>query len=170
MQVGSKREKSKREKSKRGRRLVLSVVWLLSPAVVVVLAESGFDIPADAWATLQHYGALGTIAFVVALIWWKWPTIQDLPGVASFVGWLTDRVSESKHFFASFHRKPPDRFSIAIARLIDDEDRNVEKLIVAGIRDFPGVEILRVDRKISEDGETPTNAHGVCSATCTQML
>jgi hypothetical protein len=128
-------------------------VWLQPPAVVVVLAENSAETPDPLTAAVktviswlqQHYGVWGIAAALGLLIWWQWPKLKELPGVAPLADWLKDRVIQRKRHVASItgHKPHGDRFSLAVARLINDnEDSESKTLVVEELkRAFPGIEI-----------------------------
>src|SRR5664279_547734 len=148
----------------------MSSVLLQSPAVVAVFAEStatpsvAGSAEAEPLNTAfkaligwlqQHYGIWGTVVAAVVLIWWQWSKIKELPGVTSSAAWLKDRVIEYKRCVASCTGKKArgDRFSLAIARLINDsESSESNTLIHEELKTaFPGIETLNVDSEINDE-------------------
>jgi tetratricopeptide (TPR) repeat protein len=139
---------------------VAFLALLYSPAVFVLLAESSAATPDPVSAALKmlinwllQYGVSGVVVAVVLLIWWQWPKIKDLPGVASLAGFVKDRLIQRKRLIASSigNRPRGDRFSIALARLINDNESGDSKtLILEELKTFPGIEVLNVDSEISD--------------------
>ena len=91
----------------------------------------------------QHYGIWGSLTAAVVLIWWQWSKIKELPGVEPFVRLLKDRAVRLKRRVASSIDNDPrdnDRFAIAIARLIDDNEKSeFKELVVEELKTFSGI-------------------------------
>ena len=88
-------------------------------------------------------------AAACGLVWWKWKDIKERPGVESLLHW--------------FKRKPipkarADRLTIAVARLINDKDREHETLVVDELADFEGVEMIRAGLTVGPETLEKENA------------
>jgi hypothetical protein len=148
----------------------MSSVLLQSPAVVAVFAEStatpsvAGSAEAEplnaAFKTLigwlqQHYGIWGIVVAAVVLIWWQWSKIKELPGVTLLAGWFKDRAIRGKRLVISYTGNKPrgDRFALAIARLINDNESGDSKTLIREElkTEFPGIEVLDVDSEINDD-------------------
>ncbi len=86
------------------------------------------------------------LLFAIGLVWWKWGEIYKLPFVSSTISHLS-RWSVPK--------ADPNRFSILVAHLDNDTNREQELLTVEALKEFEGVQVLRLDRKISLEGPVP---------------
>jgi hypothetical protein len=83
--------------------------------------------------------ALAALIGICIYGWSNWKDIKERPGVAQIVTYL---------FQKSVPAAPAGRLTIAVAHLEDDKDREQEKLLLDGLRDFEGVETLTVDRTV----------------------
>ncbi|HYE27533.1 MAG TPA: hypothetical protein VEA61_04790 [Allosphingosinicella sp.] len=75
-------------------------------------------------------------------VWMNWPSIKDKPGVE----WILDRLTREP-----IPKADPRRFSVAVARLENDRGREHERLILALLGEFKGVQVLQIDRRISAE-------------------
>jgi tetratricopeptide (TPR) repeat protein len=91
----------------------------------------------------------GWSGFIVVLLfvgWWEWDHIEKLPFV---------QYALSLAVRKPVPRASADKFAIAVAHLEDDTDRRDEKLLLAELEKFDGVDILQIDRTIQlPSGET----------------
>src|SRR5215813_11064722 len=72
-------------------------------------------------------------------VWSNWKDFKDRPGVAWVIELLERRPISPA---------PAGHLTIAVTHLEDDKDRQQEKLLLDGLRDFEGVETLTVDRMV----------------------
>jgi hypothetical protein len=72
--------------------------------------------------------------------------VRTWPGSAWLKGWLTRE---------KIPRADPQRFSILVANLENDSGRNYQRLIIEALKEFEGVQVLRLDRLIAVDGTDP---------------
>jgi hypothetical protein len=91
----------------------------------------------------QRFGLPVAILLVLSVaggfVWWNWDDIAKRPGV----DWVTARLHQN-----AVPHAEAGRVTIAVAHLEDDKDREQEKLLLDGLRDFEGVETLPVDRMV----------------------
>jgi tetratricopeptide (TPR) repeat protein len=78
--------------------------------------------------------------------WLHWDTVQHLPGVKNVVTWWHQEA---------LPKADPNRLAVAVAHLDNDEDHNFQKLIIEDLKEFKGVQVLRLDRLISLEGSYP---------------
>jgi hypothetical protein len=76
------------------------------------------------------------------LVWWNWDDIAKRPGVESILARFKQRALPTA---------PAGRLAIAVAHLERDQDREHERLVRDGLREFEGAEVLRVDRTVDLD-------------------
>jgi tetratricopeptide (TPR) repeat protein len=101
----------------------------------------------------KRLGVLGA-AIVVALAvvlfaaWTQWHTVRTWPGIATVVDYLEQ---------APIPTADPERFSVLVAQLENDVDREHERLILALVREFTGIQVLSLDRTISIAGPDPAD-------------
>ncbi len=98
----------------------------------------------------EHYGIFGLVvgAILVAAIYiytnWekvsKWPGIDYI--VAYFKRWPVPKAD-------------PNRFSIVVARLENDEKHEYQRLIVQALKEFEGIQVLALDSTIPLEGPEP---------------
>jgi hypothetical protein len=100
---------------------------------------------------LQRFGPLGWVAVALLLLWWQWAKVKDLPGVATVVRRLGHLVALLRR--RRLPKARGDRFSVGIVHFVDDDDHRAEQLVRSGLSDFLGIEVLTLDREISDDGE-----------------
>src|ERR1700730_9497905 len=74
-----------------------------------------------------------------SVIWWQSDHIAKLPGVEPFLAWFNERALPTA---------PAGRLTIAVAHLDNDKDRQHERLVLHGLRQFEGVEVKQLDRTI----------------------
>ena len=102
-------------------------------------------------AVYKRFGRPGLVALfllgVVGMAWWNWDHIRQLPGVQPILTW-----------FSGLPQADPDRFTVALAHLENDDDRRYEDLIFEGLdeqfasQDKNAVQILLFDRTIERGG------------------
>ena len=110
---------------------------------------------------LAHFGIWGTLAAVLIIAWWQWPKIKELPGVAPLVTLLKDRIVKGKRLVVSTtgNTARGDRLSIAVARLINDNEGSDSKtLVLEELKTFAGIEVLDVDSEIDDVDVTTGHA------------
>src|SRR3974390_2496025 len=97
----------------------------------------------------EHFGVVGLIGLfllgVAAYIYKNWDKVKTWPGVASFITWITRRKGP---------KADPRRFSVLVAHLENDEKGEHERLIVEALKEFEGVQVLKLDRTISLEEST----------------
>ena len=76
------------------------------------------------------------------MVWWNWDDIANRPGVESILARFNQRALPTA---------PAGRLAIAVAHLERDQDREHERLVRDGLREFEGAEVLRVDRTVDLD-------------------
>jgi tetratricopeptide (TPR) repeat protein len=83
---------------------------------------------------------------ILTLIWLNWESFYKLPGVSLVI----ERVTQQPLPTAN-----PKKFSIAIAHLEDDPQKNFEALVYEALTEIAGqtIEILQFDRRISGNHE-----------------
>jgi tetratricopeptide (TPR) repeat protein len=92
-------------------------------------------------------GLLGlAVLSVLASAWWNWEQVQKLP-VMSAVIELLSREGPPK--------ADPQRFSIAIAHLENDDRGEKERLISEALREFEGIQVIKIDRTLTLEGTIP---------------
>lgn len=101
----------------------------------------------------KRYGRLG-ILFLAAvttlgLLWWQWDEIKAKPGISAIIDWLEERPVP---------QAAPGKFAVAVAHLDNDPNGDTERLIVEAIEEFPGVQVLRFDRRIALDQDARDEA------------
>jgi hypothetical protein len=69
------------------------------------------------------------------LVWWNWDDIAKRPGVESILARFKQQALPTA---------PAGRLAIAVAHLERDQDREHERLVRDGLREFEGAEVLRV--------------------------
>jgi hypothetical protein len=83
---------------------------------------------------IKHYPVAGPVVLAIAaaavFIWWNWDKFKNLiPGVRTSLAFLARR--------GPLPRPKGDRFAIAVARLInDDDERSTENVVVAALKEF----------------------------------
>ncbi len=86
----------------------------------------------------------------VVWTWWNWDDIGKRPGIQPTLAW-----------FSGLPQADPDRFTVVLARLENDDDRQYENLIFEGLneqfdsQEKNAVQILRFDRTIERRGADP---------------
>jgi tetratricopeptide (TPR) repeat protein len=73
------------------------------------------------------------------LVWWNWDEIAKRPGAE----WVLDLIKRRP-----IPPAPAGRLTIAVAHLENDQNREQEKQLLAGLEDFEGVETLTIDRTV----------------------
>jgi tetratricopeptide (TPR) repeat protein len=128
------------------------------------LAEAGVEPsnPFDAFIqpvidVLRFWGAWGIALSIVIVVWWQWPKIKELPGATQLVNGLQRIIALVTR--KSLPRAREDRFSVVVTHLLDDDRHDVEAVVAAGLSDFSGVELLRVDREIRDDDVAASHEH-----------
>jgi tetratricopeptide (TPR) repeat protein len=100
-----------------------------------------------------HYGigvllSLGVLIVTIKLLA-NWPRIKIWPGVSLVLKYLSrGRIPHAD----------PERFSVLVAHLIDDASLEFDNLIVEALKEFEGVQVLRLDRTIPLHGVMPEQA------------
>ena len=105
----------------------------------------------------EHYGVVGLIvlAIIGAAIYayTNWDKVSRWPGVQ----WLIARLSR-----APIPKADPNRFSVMVAHLEHDVNHHHEKLTLAALNEYEGIQLLPLDRTIvlgSFSEETTKRGH-----------
>jgi tetratricopeptide (TPR) repeat protein len=97
------------------------------------------------WA-YQNFGVLGLAALpllVAALYVYKeWDKVLKWPGIP----WLRDHLSRVP-------KADPDRFSVLVAHLENDDNSKLEDLILEDLKECPGIRVWRLNRLIPFGGK-----------------
>ena len=95
-------------------------------------------------------GLLGlAVLSVLVSAWWNWQKVQKQPVVADLVGLLSRKA---------LPRADPQRFSIAVAHLENDNEGEKERLISEALQEFEGIQVLKIDRTLTLEGTLPEAA------------
>ena len=86
-----------------------------------------------------------TLLVALAYAYTNWDKVKTWPGMASVVAYL------SRH---PVPHADPNRFSVLVAHLENDEKGEHERLIVEALKEFEGVQVLKLDRTISLEEST----------------
>ena len=123
--------------------------------------SSGPEEPPDPWTIIKRWiyrrlGLPGLVALLlisaIGVAWWNWGTLRTLPGIAPIVEWASQ---------SNLRKADPQRFTVALAHLQNDEDRQYENLIFQRLnqqfasQEKNAVQILRCDRTIRRQGPDP---------------
>jgi len=97
-----------------------------------------------------RYGRLGLAGLALISLalaaYWNWDKVSKLPAVKPVLG----------HFSrGAIPKADPDRFSILVAHLENDTNRDQERLIVEGLKEIRGIQVLTLDRTIPLEGSVP---------------
>lgn len=100
---------------------------------------------------VRHYGKKGLIGLIIvvlpflvaAVIWYNWDKVSKLPGVPSIINYLNREKIPTAD---------PNRFSIVVARLENDPNREHERRIIHAISEFKEVQVLSLPQIITLDG------------------
>ena len=107
---------------------------------------SGLWDTAQSWL-VRRFGVLGLVALALlsaaGYVFTHWDTVNKWPGVASVVTYLL--------------REPvppadPNRFTILVAHLENDTNREHERQIIHAMVDFKEIKVLQLDRTITLEG------------------
>ena len=98
----------------------------------------------------RRYGVSGLLVLALAssafFVWTQWDKVRTWPGVPFIVSYLEREA---------LPKADPHRFSVAVAHLEGDVNREHERLIVRLLKDFEGIQVLTFDRTISTKGPVP---------------
>jgi exonuclease VII small subunit len=98
----------------------------------------------------RRYGIPGLAGLAVlaaaAYVYTNWAKVKTWPGVDAVVTLICRQPVP---------KADPNRFSILVAHLENDDQREHERLIIEALKEFEGVERLRLDRTIPLDGPAP---------------
>lgn len=101
----------------------------------------------------RRFGICGlfvlTLFAAVAYVYMNWGTILKWPGVTPIVNYISR---------CPIPTADPNRFSIVVAHLENDASHEHEQLIIEALKEFKGVQVLRLDRCISLEGPVPEEA------------
>jgi tetratricopeptide (TPR) repeat protein len=101
------------------------------------------------WA-FDHFGIPGLLIIaVLAAAFWvykNWDKVKNWPGI-------TDLLAYRRRW--KIPQADPHRYAILIAHLENDTNREHERLIIETLKEFEGVQTLRLDRTISLEGPVP---------------
>ena len=99
------------------------------------------------WSLPSKAGYLGAwiggIALFIAI------AILILPLIYTVLDWLPRWA---------IPKADPNRFSVIVARLENDTNRQQERLIIEALKEFEGIQVLALDRTISQEGPFPEEA------------
>jgi tetratricopeptide (TPR) repeat protein len=100
-----------------------------------------------------RFGLRGIVVLAVLLalgfVWWNWEEIKNKHWISSIVEWSEERPV------------PPaalGKFAVAVAHLDNDPNGDMERLVVEAIEEFPGVQVLRFDRRVALDHDARDEA------------
>src|SRR5208337_4358851 len=79
-------------------------------------------------------------------LWWNWDEVRSRPGISS----LVERI-----FVEPLPSCGNGSFCVAVMHFENDDHRNYEDLVVAGLAPLEGITVLRFDRTISLRGARP---------------
>jgi tetratricopeptide (TPR) repeat protein len=103
-------------------------------------------------------GVVVVVGLVCATVYvfWNWDKFKNLiPVVRIILTFLTFLARRGP-----LPRPKGRRFAIAVARVInDDEEQSTEKVVIAALKGFAGVEVLRFNREIHDDDLSRGHAH-----------
>ena len=98
----------------------------------------------------DHFGVSGLVvlALIAATIYVykNWDKVKNWPGVRL----LIDRWNRWP-----IPQADPHRFSVLVARLENDTNREHENLIIEALKEFEGIQVLFLDRTILLQGPVP---------------
>jgi tetratricopeptide (TPR) repeat protein len=99
-----------------------------------------------AW-TYEHYGVLGLVVLVLigaaVYAYTNWDKVSHWPGIGRLIGFLSRwRLPQAD----------PNRFSVIVALLENDTNREYQRLIVEELNRFEGVQVLAVNWSIPLEG------------------
>jgi hypothetical protein len=93
---------------------------------------------------------LAILVFVILSLaiglWWHWDKVRQLPGIEAIVKWASQD---------SLPKADPKRFAVVLAHIEGDQNCQFEKLIVDALKEFEGIQVLRLDRLIPLEGAYP---------------
>jgi len=97
------------------------------------------------------YGRWGWLAVIAVLLlgavgyaYVNWDRVSKWPGVPGML-----------ELFSRIPQADPNRFSIMVAHLQHDTDREYERLIIEDLKEFEGIQVLELDRTILLEGPIP---------------
>jgi tetratricopeptide (TPR) repeat protein len=101
-------------------------------------------------SAFHRFGPAGLVVLAllvaVAYVYANWERVSKWPGVAPIIALLPPRpIPEAD----------PDQFSVMVARLENDGNREYERLIVEALKGFEGIQILALDRTVTLEGPAP---------------
>jgi hypothetical protein len=95
---------------------------------------------------LLCYGPVGVIIVILLLGWWNWKDIQERPGISEAIEFITR---------APIPKADPQHFSIIMAHLENDPQGHMEQIVIEDLKEFEGIQVLRIDRTIEVSGGQP---------------
>ncbi|ATB36819.1 hypothetical protein CYFUS_002234 [Cystobacter fuscus] len=92
-------------------------------------------------------GLLGlSVLGLLASIWWNWEKVQKQPVVSDLVRLLSRKP---------LPKADPQRFSIAMTHLENDIGGENERLVSEALKEFEGIQIIKLDRALTLEGTIP---------------
>ena len=99
---------------------------------------------------VRKWGIKGKILIAIFLaligIYLGWEEISKLPGLKTIIE-ITVRESIPK--------SDSNRFSILVAHLENDSNKENETLIIESLKEIEGIQVLSIDRTIETEGSVP---------------
>jgi len=94
----------------------------------------------------SQFGIAGLLVALCVLLWWNWDAVKSKPGIQN----LIERIAAQ-----ALPSCGDSSFCVAVMHLENDDHRNYEDLLVAGLAAAEGITVLRFDRTISLQGPRP---------------
>ncbi|MGH6841010.1 MAG: hypothetical protein ACREDV_02810 [Methylocella sp.] len=91
------------------------------------------------------------LSAAAGIVWWSWVDIAKRPFVEPIVEWFNQKALPNA---------PAGRLTIAVARLARDKDREHERLVRDGLREFEGAKVVKVDRTVDPDQPNEKKGRG----------
>ena len=92
---------------------------------------------------------LGLVLAAAIYVYANWAQVLTWPGVAPAIQSITR---------SSIPQADPDRYSVLIAHLENDNGQELERLIIEALAEFEGIQVLALDRLIPLKGSIPEEA------------
>ena len=93
---------------------------------------------------------LAIVVFLLLLVaagsWWQWDRVRQLPGIETIVKWVSQD---------SLPKADPKRFAVVLAHIEHDQNGEYERLITEALKEFEGIQLVKLDRVISLEGAYP---------------
>jgi tetratricopeptide (TPR) repeat protein len=98
----------------------------------------------------SRFGLKGIVLLAILggafTVWWQWDAIVQRPFVRQALEWLSREAVPVAD---------PNRFSVLVARFGDDTNQEYQKIVVEGLSEFSGIQVLPMDREIASAIENP---------------